>query len=210
MNFATWAWMIPVFTVAYAAMAPTKDAWELVDAGSALRTVRIEKVLETKYVSGQRANGHYDSVVRVLVPFDEGAQVHQSSLTSKREPRAGEETYVLFAPSSPELGFFLGSRQSLEEMTGGRADFWTIALVLISLFAVSFLALFGRWRSDPVLGLHRVREQGRLHVLPVSVTGVDVGRDERPKTSSGAGQLKPRVRLANTELGELYLFLDQI
>jgi hypothetical protein len=208
-GFMAWAWLAPVFLVSYAALSPTPAAWEIVDAGSAMRTTEIEKVLATKYVSSQRT-GHYTSTVRVSVPFDQGVRTSEAEMTSSNKPRKGEEVWVLFAPSSPEPGFFVGDRQSLEEKVGGRADFWTILLALGFLAFCWFLNLFGRWRADPVSGLHRSRQQGRLHALPVSVAEVGVALDERPATASSTAQLKPRVRLSCADFGELHLYLDDI
>ncbi|NBE51379.1 hypothetical protein [Streptomyces boluensis] len=208
-GFAAWSWVVPVFLVAYAALSPTPAAWEIVDAGSSLRTTKIEKVLSTKYVRSQRT-GHYSSTVRVSVPFDQEAKTSEVKLSSDDKPQAGADVWVLFAPSSPELGFLVGDRQVLEEKTGGRADLWTIFLTLGGIGFCWFMNMFGRWRSDPVSGLHRSRQQGVLHVVPVSVSGVDVARDERPPSASVAGQLKPRLRMASAEFGELDLYLDEI
>jgi hypothetical protein len=151
--------VVPAFLVAYAALSPTPAAWEIVDVGSAMRTTEIEKVLSTKYVSSQRT-GHYTSTVLVSVPFDQGPQISEAEMTSKSKPREGEEVWLLFAPSSPDLGFFVGDRQFLEEKVGGRADLWTVFLTLGCLVFCWFMNLFGRWRSDPVAGIHRSRQQG--------------------------------------------------
>ncbi len=207
--FAAWSWVVPAFLVAYAALSPTPAAWEIVDAGSAMRTTKIEKVLSTKYVSSQRT-GHYTSTVLVSVPFDQGLRHSEAEMTSSDKPTAGEEIWILFAPSSPDLGFFVGDRQSLEEKVGGRADFWTVFLVLGCLAFFWFMNLFGRWRSHPVAGIHRSREQGTLHALSVSVGGVEVALDERPASASVTKHLKPRIRMTSAEVGELYLYLDDI
>ncbi|ELS56935.1 hypothetical protein STVIR_2103 [Streptomyces viridochromogenes Tue57] len=208
-GFAAWSWVVPVFLVAYAALSPTPAAWDIVDAGSAMRTAEIEKVLSTKYVSSQRT-GHYTSTVLISVPFAQGPRTSEAEMTSSNKPVAGEEIWVLFAPSSPHLGFFVGDRQSLEEKIGGRADFWAVFLTLGCLAFCWFMNLFGRWRSDPVAGLHRSRQQGTLHVLPVSVTGVGVALDERPASASVTKHLKPRICLTSAEFGDLYLYLDDI
>lgn len=208
-GFAAWSWVVPAFLVAYAALSPTPAAWEIVDAGSAMRTTEIEKVLSSKYVSSQRT-GHYTSTVLVSVPFDQGAQSTEAELTSSDKPKAGEEIWVLFAPSSPDLEVFVGDRQSLEEKIGGRADFWTVFLTLGCFAFCWFMNLFGRWRSDPVAGLHRSRQRGILHALPVSVTEVGVTLDERPASTSVTKHLKPRIRLTSPEFGDLYLYLDDI
>ncbi|WP_159058874.1 hypothetical protein [Streptomyces caeruleatus] len=208
-GFAAWSWVVPAFLVAYAALSPTPAAWEIVDAGSAMRTTEIEKVLSSKYVSSQRT-GHYTSTVLVPVPFNQGPRTTELELTSSDKPKAGEEIWVLFAPSSPDLEVFVGDRQSLEEKIGGRVDFWTIFLTLGFLAFCWFMNLFGRWRSDPVAGLHRSRQKGILHALPVSVAGVGVALDERPASASVTKHLKPRIRLTSAEFGELHLYLDDI
>lgn len=208
-GFLAWFWLVPAFLVAYATLSPTLAAWQIVDAGSALRTTRIEKVLSTKHVSSQRT-GHYTSTVRVSVPFDQGPKTSETEMTSTDKPRVGETVWALFAPSSPELGFFIGDRQSLEEKTGGRADFWTIFGVLGYLVFCWLMNLSGRWRADPVSGLHRSRQQGTLHALPVSVTGVGVARDERPPSGSSTTHAQPRIRLRQADLGELHLYLDDL
>lgn len=208
-GFAAWSWVVPAFLVAYAALSPTPAAWEIVDAGSAIRTTKIEKVLFSKYVSSQRT-GHYTSTVLVSVPFDQGSRTTEVELTSSDKPQAGEEIWVLFAPSSPDLEIFVGDRQSLEEKIGGRADIWMVFLTLGCFAFCWFMNLFGRWRSDPVAGLHRSRQRGVLHALPVSVTGVGVALDERPASTSGIKHLKPRIRLTSADFGELHLYLDDI
>ncbi|MFE0257206.1 hypothetical protein [Streptomyces sp. NPDC059010] len=174
-----------------------------------MRATEIEKVLSSEYVSSQRT-GHYTSTVLVSVPFDQGPQTTEVEMTSSDRPKAGEETWVLFAPSSPDLEVFVGDRQSLEEKIGGRADFWTVFLTLGCFAFCWFMNLFGRWRSDPVAGLHRSRQQGRLHALSVSVRGVGVAVDERPASTSVTKHLKPRIRLTSAEFGELYLYLNDI
>ncbi|MFJ8633077.1 hypothetical protein [Streptomyces sp. NPDC093568] len=208
-GFAVWSWVAPAFFVAYAALSPTPAAWEIVDAGSAMRATEIEKVLSSKYVRSQRT-GHYTSTVLVSVPFDQGPRITEVELSSNNKPSAGEDVWVLFAPSSPTLGAFVGDRQSLEEKVGGRADLWTVFLALGWLAFCWFVNLFGRWRSDPVAGLHRSRQQGTLHELPVAVTGVGVAIDERPASATATKHLKPRIRMTSTEFGELYLYLDDI
>lgn len=208
-GFAAWSWVVPAFLVAYAALSPTPAAWEIVDAGSAMRTTEIEKVLSSKYVSSQRT-GHYTSTVLVSVPFDQGPQTTEVEMTSGDKPKAGGEIWVLFAPSSPDLEVFAGDRQSLEEKIGGRADFWTVFLTLGCFAFCWFMNLFGRWRSDPVVGLHRSRQRGTLHALPVSVTGVGAALDERPASTSVTKHIKPRIRLTSPEFGELHLYLDDI
>lgn len=208
-GFAAWSWVVPAFLVAYAALSPTPAAWEIVDAGSAMRRTEIEKVLSSKYVSSQRT-GHYSSTVLVSVPFDQGPQTSEVEMTSSDKPKAGQEIWVLFAPSSPDLEVFVGDRQSLEEKIGGRADFWTVFLTLGCFAFCWFMNLFGRWRSDPVAGLHRSRQQGTLHALPVSVTGVGAALDARPASTSVTKPLKPRIRMTSAEFGELHLFLDDI
>ncbi|MER7375845.1 hypothetical protein [Streptomyces lanatus] len=208
-GFAAWSWAVPTFLVAYAALTPTPAAWEIVDAGSAMRTTEIEKVVSSKYVSSQRA-GHYTSTVLVSVPFDQGSQTAEVEMTSSDKPKAGEEVWVLFAPLSPDLEVFVGDRQSLEEKIGGRADYWTVFLTLGCFAFCWFMNLFGRWRSDPVAGLHRSRQQGRLYALPVSITGVGVALDERPVSPSATKLHKSRICLTSVEFGELYLYLDDI
>jgi hypothetical protein len=208
-GFAAWSWVVPAFLVAYATLSPTPAAWAIVDAGSAMRTTQIEKVLSTNYVSSQRT-GHYTSTVLVSVPFDQGPQTSEVEMTSSDKPRAGKEVWILFAPSSPDLEFFVGDRQSLEEKIGGRADLWTVFLTLGCFAFCWFMNLFGRWRSDPVAGIHRSQQQGTLHALPISVTGVGVAVDERPASTSVTKQLKPRIRMTSAEFGELYLYLDDI
>lgn len=208
-GFAAWSWVVPAFLVAYAALSPTPAAWEIVDAGSAMRTTEIEKVLSSKYVSSQRT-GHYTSTVLVSVPFDQGPRTTEVEMTSGDKPKAGREIWVLFAPSSPDLEVFVGDRQSLEEKIGGRADLWTVFLTLGCFAFCWFMNLFGRWRSDPVAGLHRSRQQRTLHALPVYVTGVGAALEERPASTSGTKRLKPRIRLTSAEFGELHLYLDAI
>ncbi|MFC5639236.1 hypothetical protein [Streptomyces bullii] len=208
-GFAAWSWVVTAFLVAYSALSPTPAAWEIVDAGSAMRTTEVEKVLSTKYVSSQRT-GHYTSTVQVSVPFDQGPKTAEVEMTSSNKPSAGEEVWVLFAPASPDLEVFVGDRQSLEEKIGGRADYWTIFLTLGCVAFCWFMNLFGRWRSDPVAGLHRSRQQGTLHVLPVSVRGVGVALDERPASGSATKHHKPRIHLTCAEFGELFLYLDDI
>ena len=208
-GFAVWSWAALAFFVAYAALSPTPAAWEIVDAGSAMRTTEIEKVVSSKYVSSQRT-GHYTSTVLVSVPFDPGPRITEVALTSGDKPTPGEEVWVLFAPSSPELGVFVGDRQSLEEEVGGRADLWTVFLAIGWLAFCWFMNLFGRWRSDPVAGLHRSKQQGTLHELPIVVAGVGVAIDERPASASSRKHLKPRLRMTSTGFGELYFYLDDI
>ena len=208
-GFAVWSWAALAFFVAYAALSPTAAAWEIVDAGSAMRTTEIEEVVSSKYVSSQRT-GHYTSTVLVSVPFDQGPRITEVALTSGDKPTPGEEVWVLFAPSSPELGVFVGDRQSLEEEVGGRADLWTVFLAIGWLAFCWFMNLFGRWRSDPVAGLHRSKQQGSLHELPIVVAGVGVAIDERPASASSRKHLKPRIRMTSTGFGELYFYLDDI
>ncbi len=208
-GFASWSWVVAAFLVAYAVLSPAHAAWEIVDAGSAMRTTAIDKVLSTEYVRSQRT-GHYSSTVQVSVPFDQRPEILEAEMKSSNKPRAGEKVWVLFAPSSPHLGFFIGDRQSLEEKIGGRADLWTVFSALGCLVFCWFMNLFGRWRSDPVAGLHRSRQQGSLHALSICVTGVGVALDERPASTSATKYLKPCIRITNAEFGEMYLYLDDI
>ncbi|GGY48856.1 hypothetical protein [Streptomyces djakartensis] len=208
-GFAAWSWVVLAFLVAYAALSPAPAAYAIVDAGSAMRTTEIEKVLSTKYVRSQRT-GHYSSTVQVSVPFDRGPKISDAEMTSSDKPRPGDEVWVLFAPSSPDLGFFIGDRQSLEEKVGGRADLWFVFSTLGCLAFCWLMNLFGRWRSDPVAGLHRSHQHGTLHALPVSVTGVGVALDERPASTSETKYLKPRMRMMSADFGELHLYLDDI
>ncbi|MFE5189338.1 hypothetical protein [Streptomyces sp. NPDC056628] len=210
-NFATMCWPAVAFLVAHAVLSPSPAAWTIFDAGHAIRSTKIEKVLSTERI-GTGRNRQYDSTVRVSVPYETGTETYETGLISRREPLRGEETWVLFAPSSPESGYLIGDRQWLEEQIGGRADAGTILVTSMYLTACWLLALVGRWRSDPVGHLPRGVEKKRLRVLPVRVTGVGVAIDERPPTSRVTTHLKPRVHMASTDGDDLLLhfYLDDI
>jgi hypothetical protein len=54
------------------------------------------------------------------VPFDDGSQSEEATISSKTQVEPGDQVWALYAPSSASVGVFVDSdRDSLESKVGG-------------------------------------------------------------------------------------------
>ncbi len=210
LGFGLWVWIIPVFFVASAALTPSSQAWEIVDAGHTIRTVEVEKVLSSRFVQSNRS-GHFSTAVQVSAPFGEGARTVENKFSSNSPVRVGDQVWVLYAPSSPALGALIDDdRGSLETEIGGPAE---ASVVFAAIGWAAFcwvLNLLGSVRPGPINTIKRALVAGRVRVLSVAVDHVGVRVDERPSKSSATKLLKPCVRLVMADGRHLDLYLDQV
>jgi hypothetical protein len=210
LGFGFWTWIIPVFFVVYAALTPSPQAWEIADAGQSIRTAEVESVLSSKYVQSNKS-GHYATEVQVSVPFDEGPRTVEDKFASDSPMKRGGLVWVLYAPSSLDLGVLIDDdRDYLETEVGGPVE---ISVVLTAIGWAAFcwmLNLLGSVRPGPANTIKHALKAGIVRSLSVTVGRVGVRVDERPSKSSTIKRPKPCVRLDTMDGVHLDLYLDRV
>ncbi len=208
-GFGLWAWTIPVFFALYAALSPSSQAWNIIDAGHTMRTVEVEKVLSSKYVKSGRS-GHYSTEVQVSAPFNGGSRTVENRFSASSPIDAGDRVWALYAPDSPALGVLIDDdRDSLERSIGGPVGVTTMLLLVGWIAFCWLLSLPGRMRPGPTTSIRRALDEGRVRVLPVTVSAVGVQVDGRPPKNSSVKRPEPCVKLRMEDGKRLDLYLDQ-
>lgn len=163
-----WLMVLIYFVAGLINISPT--ALQMVERGHVIAPVEVSDVLSSERERGSRGERYYSVRVRAAVPYAAGDASRTAEFDSQRRVRQGDDVWVLYAPSTPELGAFIEEdRDELEEKAGGPES--GVPYIILTIFSALLVGALVYTAPGLPRHMRRALREGRVRRLPVRVTG---------------------------------------